>query len=162
MVSAVSCRRTPEVCVITRRMTKADYEELAEFRYALRQFQRASEQRAIKAGLTIQQYLALLAIKGFSGRDHVTVGELAERLLIHHHSAVGLVDRLVSNELVMRQPAIEDRRQVYVILTSRGAEVLETIACQNRAQLRDLRPVMNTLLETLANESAAISASPEL
>ena len=76
-------------------ITKSQYENLAAFRFALRKFLRFSEDAAGAAGLTPQQHQALLAIKGFPGRDHVTVGELAERLQIKPHSAVGLIDRLV-------------------------------------------------------------------
>jgi DNA-binding MarR family transcriptional regulator len=140
-------------------MTKEDYEELAAFRYALRQFQRASEQRAQDAGLTIQQYLALVAVKGYPGRDEVTVGELAERLQIHHHSAVGLVDRLVSHGLALRKPGTTDRRQVFVKLTPTGEETLEKLASRNREQLTRLRPNLRSFLDTLSHEGE--SESPE-
>jgi DNA-binding MarR family transcriptional regulator len=76
------------------RVTKAEYETLAAFRYNLRHFLRFSESAAESTGLTSRQYQALLAIKGFPARDCITVGELAEQLQIAHHSAVGLVDRL--------------------------------------------------------------------
>ncbi len=72
------------------RVTKAEYEALAAFRYNLRQFLSFSESAAASAGLTPRQYQAFLAIKGFPGRDSVTIGELAEQLQIAHHSAVGL------------------------------------------------------------------------
>jgi DNA-binding MarR family transcriptional regulator len=79
-----------------RQLLKSQYETLAAFRYALRRFIRFSEGAAQAAGLTAQQYQALLAIKGFPARDKVTVGELAERLQLRHQSAVGLIDRLVA------------------------------------------------------------------
>lgn len=72
---------------------KSDYEALAAFRYALRQFLRFSEDAAATEGLSPQQHQALLAIKGFPGRDSVTIGELAEKLQVRHNSAIGLVDR---------------------------------------------------------------------
>src|SRR5579872_681452 len=97
-------------------VSKDEYEALANFRYALRQFFRFSEVAAYKVGLTPQKYLALLAIKGFPSRERITVGELAERLQLRHHSVVGLVDRLEAQELVKREPATTDRRQVYVQL----------------------------------------------
>ncbi len=67
---------------------KADYETLAAFRYALRHFLHFSEEAAGKVGLTPQQHQALLAIKGYPGRDCVTIGELAERLRIAPSSSV--------------------------------------------------------------------------
>src|SRR5262245_3666135 len=104
----------------SKQLSKAQYEELAACRYALRQFLRFSERAAKSAGITAQQHQALLAIKGYPGRDQITVGELAARLQILHHSAVGLVDRLVDDDLVSREAATEDRRQVYIRLTRRG------------------------------------------
>lgn len=131
---------------------KADYETLAAFRYVLRHFLRASEDRAYAVGLTNQQYLALLAIKGFPGRDSLTVGELAERLQIRHHSAVGLVDRLEALDLVSRQAATLDRRQVYVALTDAGTATLRKLAGANRAQLRHLSPELVDLMNMLTDE----------
>ena len=76
------------------RLTKADYELLAAFRYALRKFLGFSENAAIANGVSPQQYQTLLAIEGFPGRNWVTIGELAEQIRIAHHSAVGMVDRM--------------------------------------------------------------------
>ena len=87
-------------------VTKAEYESMAAVRYALRRFLRFSEDGAKAVGLTPQQHQALLAIKGYPARDSVTVGELAERLQVRHHSAVGLVDRLEALGLVEPSPAI--------------------------------------------------------
>src|SRR6202453_717825 len=101
----------------SRQLIKAQYETLAEFRYILRQFVHFSETAAQAAGLTPQQHQALLAIKGFPGRDFVSMGELAERLQVRHHSAVGLVDRLVRQRLVCRLPSAADRRRVEVRLS---------------------------------------------
>src|SRR5512136_2034547 len=97
--------------------SKEDYETLAEFRYALRCFLHFSENAAETAGLTLQQHQALLFIIGFPGRERVTIGELAERLQVRHHSAVGLVDRLEEQGLVKRMPDETDRRQVLIGLT---------------------------------------------
>lgn len=129
--------------------TKAEYEILAALRYALRQFLRFSEEAARTAGLTPQQHQALLAIKGFPGRDRVTIGELAERLQIRHHSAVGLTDRLVSQRLAMRTPGEGDRRRVYVSLTTRGEAVLERLSAAHKEQLRRVAPEIGTLLDRL-------------
>ena len=72
-------------------ITKAQYESLAALRYALRGFLRFSRDAARAAGIPPQQHQALLAIKGYPGREKVTIGELAERLHLRHHSAVWLV-----------------------------------------------------------------------
>ena len=137
------------------KLSKADYETLASFRYALRQFLHFSEEAAEAVGLTPQQHQALLAIRGFPGRDWVTIGELAERLQIRHHSAVGLVDRLAVQKLVTRTLAEDDRRQVHVVLTANGLSILEQLAAVHRAELRRIGPQINQLLAQLeAAESA--------
>ena len=132
-----------------RQLIKSQYETLAAFRYALRRFIHFSEEAAHAAGITAQQYQALLAIKGFPARDNVTVGELAERLQLRHHSAVGLIDRLVTEKLVVRAPSAGDRRQVIIQLTNRGEKIVEKIAAVHREQLKRIGPEISQLLERL-------------
>lgn len=134
-----------------KQLIKSQYETLAAFRYALRQFIHFSEQAAESAGITAQQHQALLAIKGFPGRERVTVGELAERLQLRHHSAVGLVDRLVTESLVARAPSTQDRRQVFVELTHRGEQVLEKLSSTHSKQLKRIGPELNLLLKQLTS-----------
>jgi DNA-binding MarR family transcriptional regulator len=134
------------------KVNKAEYEKITAFRYALRQFLRFSDQAAQAVGLTPQQHQALLAIKGFPERDYVLVGELAERLQIEPHSAVGLVNRLASRGLVIREPSAIDRRQVYVSLTPQGTEILERLTRAHREELRRIKPQFDLLLEYLAGE----------
>ena len=131
------------------KLGKAQYETLAAFRYALRKFIHFSEAAAQSAGLTPQQHQALLAIKGFPGRERITVGELAERLQLRHHSAVGLIDRLVVDKLVARTPSVADRRQVFIELTSRGEEILEKLSTIHRKQLHLIQPELSRLLGEL-------------
>lgn len=109
-------------------LSKKQHENLAAFRYALRQFLRFSEEAALAAGVTAQQHQALLAIRGFPGRDTVTVGEFAERLQLRHHSAVELVDRLAGLNLVIRRQAKRDRCRVEVQLTVRGRRILSPLS----------------------------------
>ncbi len=136
---------------VKKKLSKKQYEMLASFRFALRQFLRFSEDAAQGAGVTAQQHQALLAIKGFPGRDRVSVGELAERLQVAHHSAVGLVDRLVMERLVVREPSAEDRRRVFVALTEQGEGVLEKLASAHHEQLRRIGPEIRQLLEALGS-----------
>ena len=135
----------------TRRISKSQYEMLAAFRYALRQFLHFSEEAAQAAGITPQQHQALLAIKGFPGRDCVTVGELAERLQLRHHSAVGLVDRLAAEKLVTRAPSAQDGRQVIVQLTRRGENVLERLSSAHSEQLKRMGPELSLWLKQLGS-----------
>ena len=136
------------------RLSKAEYELLASFRYALRRFLHFSEEAAGAVGLTPQQYQALLAVKGFPGRDRVTVGN-SRTTQIRHHSAVGLVDRMVSHEWLVRLPATDDRRQVHVALTTQAAAQLEQLAAIHKEELRRLAPQLRMLLTRLNGEEEA-------
>jgi DNA-binding MarR family transcriptional regulator len=140
---------------ITPALTRADYEKLAAFRYALRQFLRFSEEAAHAAGVTPQQHQALLAIKGYPGRDWVTMSELAERLQVQHHSAVGLADRLVDEKLLTRKPSASDRRAVHLHLTARGERVLAGLGAAHRAQLTQIGPHLKLLLDYLSSGGGA-------
>lgn len=131
------------------KLCKAEYEMLAAFRYALRQFLHFSETAAQSAGITPQQHQALLAIKGFPGRNQITVGELAERLQLRHHSVVGLLDRLVAEKLVARTDSTEDRRRVFIQLAARGEKILEKLSTAHREQLKKIGPEIGRLLEEL-------------
>jgi len=133
-------------------LSKKDYETLASFRYALRCFLHFSEEAAGQAGLSSQQHQALLAIRGFPGRDSISIGELAERLQVRHHSAVGLVDRLVSSGLVEREPSPEDRRSVLIRLTELGEQTLETLSSTHREELRRSGPKLRALLQSIADD----------
>jgi len=127
-------------------IAKSDYQRLAEFRYLLRRFLAFSAAEAEQAGLTPQQHQALLAIKGFPGRDFVTIGELAERLGIRHHSAVGLADRLAARGLVRRQAGGPDRRTVFVGVTPQADALLADLSRAHRDELRRLGPLLRRLL----------------
>jgi DNA-binding MarR family transcriptional regulator len=131
------------------RLSKAEYEQLAAFRYQLRQYVHFSNLAARTTGLTPRQYQALLAIKGFPGRDAITISELAEQLTIANHSAVGLVNRSVQPLLLARERATEDRRQVFVRLTEHGENILEKLVETHRRELRRLGPRMEILLESM-------------
>ena len=131
-------------------ISQNDYETLSSFRQTLREFLHFSEDAAQKLGLTPQQHQALLAIKG-NKQIAMTVGDLAKILKIKHHSAVGLVNRLVANNLALRQAANEDKRQVYIILTLQGETMLEKLSMVHRQELRRLRPALTHLLELLGS-----------
>jgi len=136
---------------MSTRLSKAEYQLLAAFRYALRRFLHFSEESARAVGIEPQQHQALLAIKGFPERDRVTIGELAERLQVKHHSAVELAGRLVANGLAAREVASADRRQVYLTLTPHGEAVLEQLAAAHREELRRLGPELRALLGRLSD-----------
>lgn len=142
-------------------LSKEQYETLAAFRFALRRFLRFSESAAASAGCTPQQYQALLAIKGFPGRESMTVRELAERLQIKHHSAVGLIDRLAAERLVARCPSGEDRRRVQIRLAPRGERVIQRLAPAHREQLRRMGPEISRLLRRLGESDPDVAIPPQ-
>jgi DNA-binding MarR family transcriptional regulator len=130
----------PRERAITSEIGLRDFQALAELRYLIRQFLDRSETMAGERGLTPQQHQLMLAIAGRPEGVAPTIGYLAERLLIRHHSAVGLVDRLEAQGLVEREPGADDRRRVNVRLTERGATVLRDLSASHRAELRLLAP----------------------
>jgi DNA-binding MarR family transcriptional regulator len=97
-----------------------DYQELAEFRYRLRHFLHFSETRAREHGIEPHQHQALLALKGLPAGTQPTIGELANRLALRHHTTVELVNRLETSGFVKRQPDPSDRRQILLHLTAQG------------------------------------------
>ena len=131
-------------------MTNDEIKTLAGFRLALRQFQFFSEQAAEARGLTTQQYQALLAIKGEEGDAPFTVSLLAQRLLIKHNSAVGLVDRMEQLGLVVRRPSEHDRRSVVIEVTARGDSVFKRLARAHRRELQRIAPELGRHFRHLA------------
>jgi DNA-binding MarR family transcriptional regulator len=123
------------------------YQALAELRYQIRVFLRFSEEAARKMGLEPQQHQLMLALKGLPPGMHPTIGTLAERMQIQHHSAVELVNRLSSGGLVRRSRAGEDRRQVLLCLTPKGEKVLRELSIGHKAELRSQGPALVAALE---------------
>lgn len=122
-----------------RALSKKEFEQLAHFRYQLRRFLRFSEEATRRHGVTSLQYLLLLQIRGFPGREWATVGELAERLQAQHHGVVSLVSRCEALGLVRRRASSTDKRRVEVTLTDKGERCVETLARLHRAELLSLK-----------------------
>ncbi|MGH9501425.1 MAG: MarR family winged helix-turn-helix transcriptional regulator [Terriglobales bacterium] len=125
----------------------SDYQALAELRYQVRRFLHFSEQAARKMGLEPQQHQLMLALKGLPAEMRPTIGTLAERLQIQHHSTVELVNRLSAEGLVRRSRAAEDRRQVLLGLTSKGEKILRTLSMGHKTELRTQGPALVAALE---------------
>ena len=121
------------------RVTLQQYRSLANFRYALRRFLRYSEQVTRRHGLTPLQYQLMLQIKGYPQRERATIGELAERLQAKHHGVVALATRCEKLGLIKRQTSNQDRRVVFLRLSSKGSRVLEHLARWHRDELRSLQ-----------------------
>jgi DNA-binding MarR family transcriptional regulator len=136
---------------MTEPVTKGEYSALAAFRYAMRKFLRFSKEHlAAQAGMTPEQYEALLALKAFSGGDGLLVGQLSERLQVKHHTAVSLTDKLLAQQLVTKKRGQADRRRVYVKLTRAGSTLLASMAQIHRDELRARSPEMMDALQRLS------------
>jgi DNA-binding MarR family transcriptional regulator len=119
-----------------KRISPSEYQAMAELRYRIRLFLREGDVAARTAGLEPQQYLMLLAIRGMPDGSAAKIQSLADSLLLRHHSAVELVDRLEKNGYVRRTRGSEDRRQVLVSLLPKGQRVLERVVQQRISELR--------------------------
>lgn len=129
------------------------YEALAEFRYRIRRFQHFSEQMAREAGLEPQQHQLLLSVKG-SPDERLSVGAIAERLQVQHHTAVELVARTATRGLVTRVRGEQDRRQVFVTLTPDGDAALRELSAAHHQELQTAAPELTRILQRLiADES---------
>ena len=134
---------------VDQELTLSEYQALAEFRYQLRCFLRFSEQAARAVGLEPQQHQLLLALKGLPEGRIATVGELAERLQIQHHSMVELIDRMVDRNLLERSRGESDQRKVIINLTPYGDEVLRKLSLLHRTELRSSGPALVHVLHAM-------------
>ena len=128
-------------------VSDAELESLAAFRHALRRFLHFSEEAARQVGLTPQQHQALLSVRGLAGRGPVTIGALAEHLQVRHHSAVGLVDRLVERGMVRRYRDPSDLRRALISLTGAGESVLAELS---KVHMEELKTRAKPLISAMA------------
>ncbi|MBZ5581354.1 MAG: MarR family transcriptional regulator [Acidobacteriia bacterium] len=133
-------------------LTRADYQCLGEFRRRIRRFLHFSEEVARAEGLEPQQHQLMLAVRSLDGGEGPTVGELAEHLLLRHHSAVGLIDRLAERGFVERARGADDRRQVRIQLTPKGEQKLKRLSEAHRAELRESGPELVEALRGLLGQ----------
>lgn len=124
------------------------YEGLAGFRRALRLFLAFSEAATQAAGMTPQQYQALLVIKTHKDGE-LMIKELADQMLLQHHGAVQLVDRLALAELIERRPSPTDGRSVLISMTDKGARLLEPLAAHHVKELLKHEPLLAESLKRL-------------
>jgi DNA-binding MarR family transcriptional regulator len=123
-----------------------DYESLLAFRTGLRRFLHWSEERAREAGLTPAQHQLLLAVKGHPGSQPPTVSDLADYLLLRHHSTVELIDRAAAGGLVERWRDPDDARMIRIRLTTAAETRLSQLSAAHLTELRRLAPVLTQLV----------------
>ena len=138
-------------------LQQPDFCAMAELRYQIRRFLRFSEKAARAAGIEPQQQQLLLALKGLPKGVRPTIGVLAERMQLQHHSTVGLIDRLVERGLLVRLRATTDKRQVLIKLSRDGEEVLRKLSLHHLDELRSDGPRFVKVLQSLLdNEQQSI------
>ncbi len=125
------------------------YRELAEFRRQIRRFVHFSELKAREHGIEPQQHQLLLAVHGLPEGVNPTIGEIASRLFIQHHSAVELVNRLERTGAISRQVADHDQREVWVRLTRAGRVILRKLAQAHRMELEKSGPELARALNSV-------------
>ena len=136
---------------VDQEISLSQYQSLAEFRYQLRRFLHFSEQAARSVGLEPQQHQLLLALKGLPQGRPATVGELAERLQIQHHSTVELINRMVEKNFLERSRDESDQRKVIIHLTPYGEEILRKLSLLHRTELRSSGPELVHSLNSVIN-----------
>jgi DNA-binding MarR family transcriptional regulator len=130
-------------------LTAEDYRHLAEFRRQIRQFVSFSEGVARQSGIEPKQHQLLLVLKGLPENAKPTIGEIASRLFIKHHSTVELVNRLAAAGFVVRKQGKDDRREVQIRMTAAGAALLRKLSLVHRLELERSGPALAKALQSV-------------
>jgi DNA-binding MarR family transcriptional regulator len=130
-------------------LSQEDFTHLLALRTGLRRFLRWSEHQAKAAGLTPAKHQLLLAVRGHPNPAGPTVGDIADYLVLRHHSAVGLIDRAVADGLVERNADHRNKSVVRVTLTPAGTARLEALSEAHLEEIAHLAPTMRTLWDAL-------------
>ncbi len=131
------------------KLTTMNYRRLAALRYEIRRFLAFSEHAAREAGVEPQQHQLLLVLRGLPKQARPTIGTVAERLCVQHHTAVALANKLERLGFIRRERSSEDRREVLLRLTPDGAAILRKLSTLHQEQLRVVAPTMVTALQQL-------------
>jgi len=146
---------------MARRTKLPDFQAMAELRYEIRRFLRFSENAARQAGVEPQQHQLMLAIRGLPRQVKPTIGALAERMQLQHHSTVELIDRLVDRGFICRLRATDDRRQVLVKLTREGEDFLKGLSLHHLEELQTVGPKFVKILQSLIGEARLSRVVPD-
>ncbi len=129
-----------------------DFARLLALRDGLRRFLHWSEHEARAVGLTPAQHQLLLAVRGHGGPP--SIGDIAEHLLLRHHSVVELIDRAERAGLVQRYDDARDQRVVRVRLTPAAERKLTALAAAHLEELTRLRGRFTALWDQLPEPAA--------
>ena len=140
---------------MSKNPTQPNFKAMAELRYQIRRFLRFSENAARQAGIEPQQHQLLLAVRGLPEVLKPTIGVLAERMQLQHHSTVELIDRLVERGFLFRLRSTDDKRQVLVKLTHDGEEFLKRLSLHHLQELQSAGPAFVKVLQSLIDRSTS-------
>jgi DNA-binding MarR family transcriptional regulator len=143
-------------------ISDSDYAALAELRYSIRRFLRGSNEAAQAAGLEPQQYQMLLAIRAVPQDEKASIGHLADRLSLKHHSAVELIDRLEKRGCVRRRRNPNDQRTVWVEMRPRGEHALEQVVRERLDELRGRGNILATSIIAILRRNRGAEARQEI
>src|SRR5437763_7882949 len=143
-----------------KNLSIADYQALAEFRYQIRKFLHISDSAISEAGLERSQYQLMLTIKGMPDGVRPRIRDVANRMLIQHHSAVELIDRLEGGGYVRRERGTDDRREVLLALTAKGERVLGELALHHHEELQNAAAKLVGALQRVAREGREEDVAP--
>jgi DNA-binding MarR family transcriptional regulator len=135
------------VAEVAAELTDAEYQRLLAFRIMLRRFDQWSTRQALDSGLTHAQHQLLLAIRGHASHRGPTIGDVAQDLLVRHHTAVELANRTEELGLIARTRDSDDRRVVRLTLTAKGRRRIRSLSAAHLDELRQLAPILNALVE---------------
>ncbi|MCW5770296.1 MAG: MarR family transcriptional regulator [Rhodospirillaceae bacterium] len=82
-------------------------------------------------GITLPRFDLLAQLD--RAKDGLTMGELSRRLMVTNGNVTGLIDRLVTEGLVARQPSLHDRRAQVVRLTPTGQQAFDAMIPMHQA-----------------------------
>lgn len=127
---------------------------IAEFRAALRRFERHVEQAARRHGLTPQRYSLLLQIEGAPG--DLRVGELAERMQLTPNTVTELIIRAEEAQLVRRASSAVDGRVVHLETTAEGRRRLYAALADSESYRAVLREAFDHLAEQFERSTESL------
>jgi DNA-binding MarR family transcriptional regulator len=142
----------------TERLADEDYRRLLSLRTGLRRFLHWSEEQARIAGLTPAQHQLLLAVRGSPRASGPTIGDIADALLLRHHSAVELVQRAEAAGLLTRVQDPDDGRVVRLALSRRGRTALELLSGLHLEELDRFADRARPLWDGLADASGSVKS----
>ncbi len=129
------------------------YQRLAALRAGIREYLAWAEQLAGEQGLTPAQVQLALEVRAFPDPGGPTVTDLAQALLLRHHSVVGLIDRAEQAGVVTRVRDTEQLSRVRVRLTPKGADQLAILSAHHLRWLGEHGRELGELWTSFATES---------